>query len=305
MHGWSGTCCEKNQYADFFTNIVFYARLITFFLLLFERLDAKGGPNHLGNVCDAPILAVPHRAAVDASYTLSSFENSTPNDFNYSSTEKHTVVGETRTKEELNSMGNPAKFLDVGLVVQPMYFYLGHISRHVRPGARAVPAIVDESNTARAFRPLNSKVSGGGMNDLAREGIEATLWPCEGSTRQEWKLDEFGRWKVFGHDWLGKPTISCLGKEPDRDFHGLLLTSCSSDSAGTFHVIASDTAKSEINLGNVYIVLTNGESSNINDQQHNCLRVQPLLNEGGANSQRGGAQVTVGDCNDNKVRQNS
>jgi glucosylceramidase len=183
-----------------------------------------------------------------------------------------------------------------------MYYYVGHISRHVRPGARALSAIVDKSDTARAFRPLNSGVSGGGMNDLAREGIEATLWPCEGSTRQEWKLDEFGRWKVFGHDWLGKPTTSCLAKEPDRDFHGLLLTSCSGDSAGVFNIITRDAATPETNVSNVNIVLTNGESYNIDGEKRNCLRVQPLQNEGGTYGQRGGAQVTIGDCNDSQVR---
>ncbi len=267
-----------------------------------KSLDAKGGPNHLGNVCDAPILAVPHRATVASSSSPSTFEEPTPTNLNNSSTEKHTVVGETRTREELNAMGNPAKFLDLGLVVQPMYYYVGHISRHVRPGARALPAIVDQSDTARAFRPLNSEVAGGGMNDLARDGIEATLWPCEGSTRQEWKLDDLGRWRVFGHDWLGNPTTSCLGKEPDKDFKGLILTSCDGNTAGVFKVVVSDTAESEVNSSNVNILLMNGHSSHTTNQQRSCLRVQRLLDEGGANGPRGGAQVTIGDCSDDQVR---
>jgi len=251
-------------------------------------LDAKGGPNHLGNVCDAPILAVPHRATGAPSVPLLSVFEKTGGSLNVSSNKEDTVVGETRTKEELNAMGNPAKFIDVGLVVQPMYYYVGHISRHVRPGAKAVPALVDGSTTARIFRPLNDGVAGGGYNDLAREGIEATMWPCEGSTRQEWKFD-LGKWKVFGHDWLGEPTVSCLGKEIDKDFQGLLLTSCEGTDAGVYEVRAH--GKPGKNTGNANIILTNGASVNV-DKQSNCLRVSPLMNEGGTYGNRGGAQVS-------------
>ena len=76
-------------------------------------------------------------------------------------------------------------------VVQPMYYYMGHISRYVRPGSKAVHAIVDQSvnglQSSRTFRRTLSNgesVAGGGINNLARKGIELTLWPCEGKNNE-------------------------------------------------------------------------------------------------------------------------
>ena len=51
---------------------------------------------------------------------------------------------------------------------------MGHISRHVRPGSKAVHAIVDQSEhgpKSRTFRRTLSNggsVAGGGINNLAR-----------------------------------------------------------------------------------------------------------------------------------------
>ena len=36
-------------------------------------------------------------------------------------------VGDGRTLPELNALGFPAKYLELGVVVQPMYFYMGHV----------------------------------------------------------------------------------------------------------------------------------------------------------------------------------
>ena len=92
-----------------------------------HRLDAIGGPNHLGNMCDAPLLAVPYRAGGKRNVSsLPSFEHSY---YPFGP-----VVGDGQTIEELNAKGMPAEYLDRGVVVQPMFFYMGHISRHVRPG---------------------------------------------------------------------------------------------------------------------------------------------------------------------------
>lgn len=73
-------------------------------------LDSIGGPNHLHNLCDATILAVPHRAinASDIPPTLD-WEHTN------SSAWFGPNIGDGRTREELNALGFPAKHLDVGL----------------------------------------------------------------------------------------------------------------------------------------------------------------------------------------------
>eukprot|EP00979_Chaetoceros_neogracilis_P000737 scaffold164_cov266-Chaetoceros_neogracile.AAC.24 len=228
-------------------------------------LDSIGGPNHLGNMCDAPLLAVPYR--VGGKHNVSELPYFEQSDHPFGP-----VAGDARTREELHAMGMPAEYLDRGVVVQPMYYYMGHISRHVRPGSRAVKALVDhtESDTAsRTFRQNSgdSFIAGGGINNLSRAGVEVTLWPCEGSTRQEWAINEKGQFAVFGHDWLGAPTTSCVGKIPDESFHGLLLTDCD-DTAGSFRTMALNETLSTINI----------------------------MGNGGATGARGGAQITIGKC---------
>lgn len=77
-------------------------------------------------MCDAPILAVPYRAT-DAE------EHNIPQRMPWEVKKNPfgPIIGDGRTKEELHALGVPAKYLDVGLVVQPMYYFMGHISRHV------------------------------------------------------------------------------------------------------------------------------------------------------------------------------
>ena len=203
------------------------------------------------------------------------------------------VVGSDSTPEELNALGFPAKYLNAGVVVQPMYFYMGHISRHVRPGSTAVKGLVD-SGAGRTFRPIGQHFAGGGVNDLARNGIELTVWPCEGSTRQVFKLNKHGQLEVSGHDWLGKPTKSCIGKSMDPSFKGLLLGTCNRtlDEAGLYESIsvANDT------VDYVNIRIKNGP------KRHECLAIQKLKNGGGAYGLRGGSQVVLGNCSDSSVR---
>lgn len=186
------------------------------------------------------------------------------------------VKGDGKTREELQAEGSPAKFLDLGIVVQPMYYYVGHITRFVRPGSWAVPALVDSSvggSKSRTFRPTDADVPGGGVNDLARDGIEATLWPCEGSTRQEWLLNDANQLQVFGHDWLGAPTNSCLDRSADGSLGGLMLTTCNVDEGhpGIYDIVPiPDQIKVQIVLKNTKV-----------DSKASCLVVQPLRNNGG------------------------
>ena len=243
-------------------------------------LDAYGGPNHLGNMCDSPLLAVPYRAV------------GAQNISKRASFEKHgpmfgEPIGDGRTREELNAFGIPAEYVDVGVVVQPMYYYMGHISRYVRPGSKAVPALIDGHNNAtrRTFREGNT--AGGGINDLAKNGIEITAWPCEGSTRQLWHYNQKKNQVVVnGHDWQGKPTVSCVGKAPDKSLGGVTLTSCG-DEVGSIEMKPYTTNSTYVNM-----IVTNSDESD----GSNCLALKPLANNGGALGPRGGAQVTVGDC---------
>jgi glucosylceramidase len=256
-------------------------------------LDAIGGPNHLGNECDAPLLAVPYRAKGADGVPKQEWFEKVGYPFG-------TVHGDQRTREELHALGVPAEYLDLGIVVQPMYYFMGHISRHVRPGSRVVNGLVDGSahssqtttgqTPARAFRAAGQTVAGGGINDLARNGVELTMWPCEGSTRQQFFWNQTSdHWQVYGHDWLGAPTISCVSKTMDESFLGLTLTACDK-TAGTF--------------GTRYVATSNTGQVNIflKSDTRKCLIVKPLGNDGGAYGPRGGAQVTYGHCSHGGVR---
>ena len=244
-------------------------------------LDAKGGPNHLGNLCDTTLLAVPNRALNSTEPEFQPFEKNRD--------KFGRVVGNDATLEELNALGYPAKFLDAGVVVQPMYYYMGHISRHVRPGSIAVKGLVD-SSAGRTFRPPGQTVAGGGINDLARNGIELTVWPCEGSTRQAFKLNKHMQLEVSGHDWLGMPTKSCIGKKMDPSYKGLLLGTCNRtfDKAGFFEVVP--VANETVRAANIQL------KHGINGPK--CLAIEELKNDGGAYGTRGGSQVVLGNCSD-------
>jgi glucosylceramidase len=240
-------------------------------------LDSIGGPNHLGNLCDASLLAVPHRAiGSDAPHTM-------PWEHTDHSSRFGRNVGDDRTREELNALGFPAELLDFGIVAQPLFYYMGHLSRHVRPGSRAVPAYVN--GTSAIFR-LENLVAGGGMNDLARQGIELTVWPCEGSTRQQFYLKE-NHIQVLGHDWLGNPTKSCVGRHNSKDFLGIVTGPCTRSFAGKFDIVPIPDEPSYSN-----IFLLNGNKS----AEEFCLVVQELENGGGANGLRSGSQVSAGTC---------
>jgi len=248
-------------------------------------LDAIGGPNHLGNLCDSPLLAVPYRT--DGKY------NSTIVPIFEPEGQAFSPVGDTRTREELNAMGIPAKYLDMGVVVQPMFFYMGHISRYVRPGARSVGADFDRNRVFRRTDDDGNFIAGGGINNLARAGIDVTVWSCEGSTRQLWELDDSGHLRVYGHDWLGKPTISCIGNYSDPSLGGLLLTECD-DTAGIFEQVETPDSLDGVKISK--FILRNIASD------ESCLTITPVANNGGSHGPRGGAQATIGDCRSSSVR---
>lgn len=149
------------------------------------------------------------------------------------------------------------------------------------------------------FRPPGTVVAGGGENDLARNGIEITVWPCEGSTRQffEWNVNGRHHIKVTGHDWLGKPTTSCLGRHADKDLISVRLVDCqpgygASDLPGTFDLV-------QLPEGDFHIVITNHPH-----QGRPCLVIKESANNGGAYGRLGGAPVTTGKCEGRAARWN-
>ena len=232
-------------------------------------------------MCDTSVLAVPHRAINGSEIPkIAEWEHT---DAKSRFGANH---GDERTREELNAMGFPARHLDDGIAVQPIYFYMGHISRYVRPGSEAVMGLVGSGKDGmRPFRSEGQVVAGGGLNDLARVGIEVTNWPCEGSTRQQFEYTETGRITVYGHDWLGNPTRSCFAEGVDENFKGITTTGCKKG-AGIFNIVDGDE-------GYVKFVQTNAKKSGIPDR---CLVLKQLRNSGGALGPRGGSQVTYGSC---------
>lgn len=240
-------------------------------------------------MCDAPLLAVPYRAGRSGKHNISSLPN-----FEHSYYPFGPVVGDSQTKEELHARGVPAEYLERGVVVQPMFYYMGHISRHVRPGSRSLFALVDESGPEPESRTFHQKIDnvtvivGGGINDLARSGVEVTAWPCEGSTRQEWIQNDDGMLQVLGHDWLGAPTSSCISKVVDPSFEGLLLKDCDDGDSGSFSMRSI-----ELEDGGEFVKFV------LQDEEDSCLAIKPV--DYGANGARGGAQVGLVSCDESSV----
>ena len=114
-----------------------------------------------------------------------------------------------------------------------------------------------------------------------------SVWPCEGSTRQQFKLNAKNQFQVFGHDWLGNPTSSCISNDIDDTFKGLVLVDCEyGGQAGAFEIVH------DFDDG-VKIMVTNGTQV----LENSCLIINLLPNNGGAyGSTRGGSPVIIGDC---------
>ena len=153
---------------------------------------------------------------------------------------------------------------------------MGMITRHVRRGARVARGLIESK---RVFYETRSR---GGENLLNRVGVEVTVWPCEGSTRQMWEwntMESAGEIKAFasrgGEE--EKRSGGCLGKAEDPGFKGLMLVECGGDNAGRW---AIDAKRNRIEL------LETGE----------CLTILELAGGGGGGGTRGGAQVVLGTC---------
>jgi O-glycosyl hydrolase len=93
-------------------------------------LDAIGGPNHLQNYCDSPVIA--------------------------------NITAQT-------------------LLFQPMFYYMGQISKFVRPGYVRVNS---------QFQITLSDPDATNVQSLVASGSNAVMWQCNNSPNQRWDYDE-------------------------------------------------------------------------------------------------------------------
>ena len=261
------------------------------FIELNMVLDPLGGPNHAEKFCDAPLIAVPHRAE---DVTDFDFVEPVPAFEKYQLQNGESIKSEYETKFSLSEkMGYTMSLMNLGIVAQPMFYYVGHISRYVRPGSRPLRAIVGEGAggvSSRTFRPAGNVEPGGGYNNLAREGTEVTFWPCEGSTRQSWSFNKGGEIHVAQHNHK-KSSDECfsLSEAADPDLGGILLTSCGSSDVGLFDMIPVETTEGGgENLTKFSALKTPGS----------CLGIRRLANNGGSYGPRGGSQASLVSCDD-------
>ena len=107
---------------------------------------------------------------------------------------------------------------------------------------------------------------------------------------------------VHGHDWLGNPTESCIGRSNDKDFLGVRLVDCYAGEAGFFALLpllesssppSSDQSSSAMHR----VQLVNPKHHGDNQL---CLSILELENGGGSYGPMGGAQVRLGPCADSK-----
>ncbi|GMI44283.1 hypothetical protein TrCOL_g12668 [Triparma columacea] len=235
-------------------------------------LDKVGGPNHLGNVCDGPIVAMPDRAKAEpAMERLPAFEKAG---------EGKDIVGDGLSLDSLVHHGGVKKDMELGVLTQPMYWVAGHFTRYLREGSRATKGIVEGR---RAFATSRGR---GGDNNNARVGFEATFFPCEGSSRQQFVYDgKKGEVKTRDYSKEGRGGYVCLGGRNDEGgFGGVLLVKCDENLdkgedpvSGKFY-IREDTK----------VIQERGGGS--------CLGLKELDGEGHAIGVRGGSQLVLEEC---------
>jgi hypothetical protein len=70
-----------------------------------------------------------------------------------------------------------------GVGIGPMYYFMKHLSAHVRPGSVRIGSVTRASYSEKRL---------GGRASSVLRGFEATVWPCDGSVRQRWQLTPAG-----------------------------------------------------------------------------------------------------------------
>ncbi|GMH83686.1 hypothetical protein TrVE_jg3382 [Triparma verrucosa] len=226
-------------------------------------LDKVGGPNHLGNVCDAPLLALPDKAtspqiSMPAPFGLPDFETQIPVD---------PPAGDSWSASTHLKHGSLPSSVEVGVLIQPMYWTTGHITRFLRPNSTPITSLMSGNNV----------LTKGGVNDLGRVGIELTFFPCEGSNRQTFTLDASTR-EIKTPSSTDPNKFVCLSSKNDPGFKGLLLTTCDADLPENTN---STSGKYEV-----------AEEVIVNVEDGSCLGFMELENGGNAVGIRSGSQLS-------------
>jgi len=148
-------------------------------------VDSKGGFNHLGNMCDAPMIASPDFQNVHLQ----------PKFYYMGHISKYVPPGSIRIKSEIigdskggfNHLGNMCDapmiaspdFQNVHL--QPKFYYMGHISKYVPPGSIRIKSEIIGNYAYNTSVDANVRV-----------GYEMAVFPCEKSTRQMFTITTEG-----------------------------------------------------------------------------------------------------------------
>ena len=124
-------------------------------------VDAKGGPNHLGNKCDASIVLA------------NSNNNNNSNNQKPAKSDRHSEMDESQQEKNEQTFHS-----------QPQYYYFGHFSKFLPPDSvRVESSIVGNFN----FEAIDPEVTG---------NLEVGMYGCERSTRQTWQIKHDGRVKM-------------------------------------------------------------------------------------------------------------
>eukprot|EP00903_Cladosiphon_okamuranus_P018045 g16606.t1 len=111
------------------------------------------------------------------------------------------------------------------VIFQPMFYYLGHMSKFAQPGSRRL-----KSHVTGVYQ------KGGGGPSTVIPGYEGTLYGCEGSVRQSWELSATGKVSLadyYGaeYDWF-EPV--CLSRKLELSTQAVTLVPCDSSESGIF-----------------------------------------------------------------------
>ncbi len=118
----------------------------------------------------------------------------------------------------------------------PMYYTISHISKFVPPGSKVLDSVAVGRYNATT---LGNRPSG------VLVGFEATLWPCERSVRQRWRLNSDGSLELLDQMTeqfeLWKPV--CLSGKPNSQTSALELVVCDNNKTATkWEPIATNTS---------------------------------------------------------------
>ena len=193
-----------------------------------------------------------------------------------------TIVGDTYSFGTLEKHGGVRKYLEVGVLTQPLYWIYGHFTRFLRPGSAPTQGLLEGR---RIFKKTKAK---GGDNHNARVGYELTFFPCEASTRQQFIFDKHTKEiKTRDYSEEGKGGYVCVGGENEEaGLKGLVLVKCDEN-------LSADEASTS---GKFVVHSGSGKIISARDNRRECLVLRKLEGNGHAIGIRGGSQLALGSC---------